>query len=211
MKLSGLAAKGVAWAKAQTGAGAPATWQGLCLKFVRSAYGLPAVHPDAHSAWHAAKGRHTEPGYPPRGVPVFWRGGRYGHVALSLGKGWCISTDYVRQGRADRVPIDTITRGWGLTYLGWAESLNGARITGWHSPGKHRKHVPYRRRLKPGSRGSDVEDMKRHLGFTGPGVRSYGPKTKARVIQVQKQAQGRLGKADGRVGPMTYKAITGHD
>lgn len=208
--ITGLASKAVAWAKAQTARDAPAQWQGLCLRFVRTAYGLPAVHPDAHSAWHAAKGKHTGKGYPPKGVPVFWRGGRYGHVALSLGKGWCISTDYVRQGRADKVPIDTVTKGWGLQYLGWAESINGTDITGWQPPGKHKRHVPYRRRLRQGMRGTDVQDLKQHLGFTGPGRKSFGPKTRERVIAKQKAAKGALGTADGVVGPLTYQAITGH-
>lgn len=74
-------------------------------------------------------------------------------------------------------------------------------------PGRHRPHVRYRRRLRFGMAGSDVADLKRHLGLRG---RTYGPRTLRRVIAAQRAARGRLGTADGVVGPLTYAAICGH-
>lgn len=74
-------------------------------------------------------------------------------------------------------------------------------------PGKHRPHVHWHRRLRPGSRGPDVADLKRHLGLRG---RVYGFRTLRKVKAVQRGAHGRLGTADGIVGPMTYARICGH-
>lgn len=110
---------------------APRLWRGLCLMFVRSMLDVDYKHPSAIEAWRAIPPlqRHEEDTDPPPGVPLFWAGGRYGHVALSAGKrGYCWSTDIKRVGKVDRVPIDLIRARWGLDYLGWAESINGVRV-----------------------------------------------------------------------------------
>lgn len=108
----------------------------LCLQFVRMCFGLGAVYPDADGAWDNAKRKHptTTSTTIPRGVPVFWRVGQYGHVALSLGGGLCLSTDIKRRGRVDIVRIDTVTQQWGARLLGWTEDLNG--VTVWQDKPK---------------------------------------------------------------------------
>src|SRR5690606_21592891 len=60
---------------------------GYCLKTIRTLYGVGPVWPDAETAWEHATQRHpeTDPARIPRGVPVWWTNGRYGHVALSVG------------------------------------------------------------------------------------------------------------------------------
>lgn len=106
-------------------------WRQLCLKFVRTAYGLPAVYPDAGTAWDRAEHKHetTDAASIPAGVPVFWRTpSRFDHVAFSTGGGWCLSTDARRPGRVDRVRIDSITTSWDAQLLGWTEDLNGHRV-----------------------------------------------------------------------------------
>lgn len=105
--------------------------QGYCLQYVRSAFGLAARYPSAIAAWKAATTRHTDP-RPPAGVPVFWAGGQFGHVAMSAGMGECWSTDATQAGRVDKVRIDDLSRAWRYTYLGWSEDLNGQRI--WTRP-----------------------------------------------------------------------------
>lgn len=102
-------------------------WTGWCLKFVRIMLGVAASAPSAITAWNMANYRHTT-GTPPKGVPVFWRIGEFGHIALSDGGGYCYSTDIVRRGEVDRVPIAKIRSRWGATYLGWTEDLNGVRV-----------------------------------------------------------------------------------
>jgi hypothetical protein len=102
-------------------------WTGYCLKFVRIQLGIGASAPSAIKAWQNARNRKVT-GVPPAGVPVFWRGGQYGHVALSAGNGYCYSTDVVRRGKVDKVLITEINRRWGYTYLGWTTDLNGRNV-----------------------------------------------------------------------------------
>lgn len=106
---------------------APRLWYGLCLRFVRTALGIPAVYPSAIAAWKGAQNKHTA-GPPPAGAPVFWSGGAYGHIALSVGGGRVLSTDIRRRGHVDEVAIDLVHDRWGLTYLGWSEDLNGRPV-----------------------------------------------------------------------------------
>lgn len=105
---------------------------GLCLQRVRLCYHVDAKYPDAASAWRNATHRHpeTKPSAFPRGVPVFWTGGssRHGHIAIATGDGECWSTDILRGGHWDKVPIGLIHQRWGLTLVGWTEDLNGARV-----------------------------------------------------------------------------------
>lgn len=104
---------------------ANAPWYGLCLVFVRTALGIPALYPSAIAAWNGATKRHTGNGTPPAGAPVFWSSRTFGHIALSVGGGRILSSDILRRGHVDEVPIGTIAARWGLTYLGWTEDLNG--------------------------------------------------------------------------------------
>lgn len=110
-----------------------ANYHDLCLRFVRTCFGVPAQQLTAYDAWTAnLKPRDLTHGWynPPAGVPVFWSGGSSGagHIAISDGKGNCWSSDIKRTGKVDLVPIAEIHAKWGLKYLGWAETLNGTRI-----------------------------------------------------------------------------------
>lgn len=117
---------------------------GLCMKNVRTAYGIPALgdydgdgDADAVDGWKAARLRHKVEAVDavPAGVPVWWTGGShgYGHVAISDGGGWAWSTDLRRPGRWDRVRISQVAQTWGgMTLAGWSEDLNG--VTVWTKP-----------------------------------------------------------------------------
>lgn len=76
----------------------------------------------AISAWDNAPAKYKHPGdwHPPAGVPVYWRGGRAGHVALSLGGGRIRSTDWPSRGVTSTTTIESLTRSWGKHYEGWA-------------------------------------------------------------------------------------------
>lgn len=109
---------------------------GLCLRMVRTCYGVPAQAPDATAAWVNAKLKHrtTDPDTIPRGAPIFWTGGSqgHGHIAIATGNGHCWSTDILRPGYFDHVPIDLIRTKWGLPLVGWTEDLNSVRV--WTKP-----------------------------------------------------------------------------
>lgn len=102
-------------------------WTGWCLKFCRIMYGVAALYTEADLAWDKAKYRHTT-GVPPKGALVFWRVGKFGHIAISDGGGYVYSTDIMRRGKVDRVPITYVTSHWRATYLGWTEDINGVRV-----------------------------------------------------------------------------------
>lgn len=103
---------------------------GYCLKTVRTFYGVPALYPDAETAWEEAEQQHptSDPKAIPRGVPVWWTNGRYGHVALSAGGGMCWTTDYRRTGYVNLAPIGPLAAWCGGRLVGWTEDVNGVDV-----------------------------------------------------------------------------------
>lgn len=99
-------------------------WKGMCLKFARTCAGIPALYPDAITAWSHTTQRGSR-ATAPAGAFVWWSIGEHGHVAISTGDGNCISTDIRRTGYADLVPVGEIARKWGAKYLGWSWDCNG--------------------------------------------------------------------------------------
>src|SRR5262245_42493162 len=97
-----------------------------CLVFVRTRYGVGPGAEDAAQGWRITDERHTST--PPRGAPVWWTGGKHGHVAISAGNGYVISTDWPRPGTVGRVSIATLTRSWSKTYRGWSEDVNEVHV-----------------------------------------------------------------------------------
>jgi hypothetical protein len=117
---------------------------GECMMRTRALYGAPAIgdydgdgSADAEDGWKFAKLKHPFDGdYAgvPRGVPFWWSGGSNdnGHVAPTLGDGECMSTDILRGGYYDKVPLALIAQRWGLKPLGWTEDIDGVRV--WSPP-----------------------------------------------------------------------------
>jgi hypothetical protein len=99
-------------------------WFGFCLMFVRTCLGIPKFYDEAEDAWAGALHKHTT-GTPPAGSAIFYAGGQHGHVTLSAGGGMCWSTDLLRRGQVDKVPVNAPVAKWGYRYLGWTEDLNG--------------------------------------------------------------------------------------
>jgi hypothetical protein len=104
------------------------SYRGLCLRAVREAYGVAAMHPTARAAWQAIPDAQRFRSAPPVGVPLYWKVGEYWHIGVSLGSGVCWSTDILRSGRFDVVPIGLLERKWGADYLGWSRLLNGVLL-----------------------------------------------------------------------------------
>ena len=115
----------VAWMQANMPRGAPGEpVLNACERYMNLAYGLGGGYPTALSHWNAAGPKSRGYSTPPRGALVFWRSSNpAGHVALSLGNGIVVSTDYNAQthryqaGMLSAGPITDIDR-WGER-LGW--------------------------------------------------------------------------------------------
>lgn len=97
---------------------------GQCLRYTRTWLGIPAYYPDAATAWAKAKARHPADRTPPIGAPVFYAGGKHGHIALYLGSGKIHTTDAPSAGRVTTQALTWPETHWGFTYSGWSEDLN---------------------------------------------------------------------------------------
>lgn len=111
---------------------------GTCQLVTRGWFDAPSVGDfdgdgaaDAEDGWKSEppSARHSDRN-PPRGVPVSWVGGRndFGHRAISLGNGKIRSTDAGGSGRVATVDLAWVERNWGLTYVGWSETIDGIKI-----------------------------------------------------------------------------------
>jgi len=105
---------------------------GQCLGWSREQADIPSRYVDAATAWEHAHGRHAGDANPPKGAAVYWLGGSggHGHIAISLGHGLVRSSDAGGSGVVATVSLRRLTREWHLTYVGWADSINGYRIRG---------------------------------------------------------------------------------
>lgn len=109
------------------------SWEtGQCLNFVWWCIDgiTSAGYPDANTALADVNTLHAGDRNPPAGVPCYWTGSKYGHVALSLGGGNVRSTDYPNKYDVSTVSIDQLTAAWGRHYEGWAEDYNDTPIPG---------------------------------------------------------------------------------
>ena len=100
---------------------------GMCLWECQEIYPTGHWYPSAISQWQNAKHKHTNT-KAPIGAPMYYRGGRYGHIVLYVGGGMVRSTDAGGSGRMATVPINWFQRAWGYEYLGWSEDLGGVML-----------------------------------------------------------------------------------
>lgn len=105
---------------------------GMCLQWSRERATIPALHPDAATAWKHAVHRHKKDRNPPRGAMVYWTGGSkgYGHIAVSLGNGKIRSSDAGGSGKPATVALTWPEQRWGMPYAGWADNVNDRVIPG---------------------------------------------------------------------------------
>ena len=92
-------------------------YEGLCEEAVELAYGTVNRYPTAYADWLAQGDKHSDWQAAPRGALVFYRpdvDGPDGHVAISLGNGFVISTS-----AGDRIGVSRIDAF--QNPLGWAE------------------------------------------------------------------------------------------
>ncbi len=123
---------------------------GMCCQFVWNCIAAPRRFglADANAAWARAKSRRTDQS-PPAGAPVYWAGGKHGHIAISVGGGVVRSTDWPEKGRVGDVKIATMTSSWGITYRGWSADWAGVPIPGLAAEPQPEPAGPHRRRGDP--------------------------------------------------------------
>lgn len=124
-------------AQAATRARQYTTWRtGYCLNFVRNMLTPTISSPfgglyDAEEAWQKAQKKVTS-GTAPAGAPVYWNiyAHDFDHIALSIGGGYCRSTDWPGKGQVGTVLISRLSQAWGGKYLGWSRDYAGLTIKG---------------------------------------------------------------------------------
>lgn len=99
-------------------------WSGHCAHTAACAYGKASSGWDAYQGWEQTLAKYQRDGRnmhnPPRGALVFWRGGQYGHVATSNGRGAVWGNDAPNHGVVGLADLDWFSRNWGnLTLVGW--------------------------------------------------------------------------------------------
>lgn len=116
----------VTWAKNHVTTSYHADYAGRCDHVVGLAYGWShSGSTSARSHWLAIPARYKYAGdhTVPAGGLAFFSGGSqgYGHVMISIGGGYFLSTDISGSGTFTRTTIAEIKNRWGQTYSGWAQ------------------------------------------------------------------------------------------
>lgn len=180
----------------------------MCLWECQEIYPTHHWYPSAISQWHNAKHKHTSKRNIPIGAPIYYRGGKHGHVVLYVGDGMVRSTDAGGRGRMATVPIEWFQKAWGYVYEGWSEDLGGKMIE------FDKTKTVYVNRLRPGVDDSDsVKHLRRALikrGFLKVkeplSVDRPGNKYTPAVEKAVAKWQTKHGyKADGVMGPVQVK------
>jgi hypothetical protein len=103
---------------------------GYCLRWVREQFGVSAYYRYAYQVWQncPSKLRHVTSDAPPRGTIALYRApgtsGYPGHIAISIGGGYIVSTDLPYSGRIGVVHYRAPERKWGLSYVGYTRWVN---------------------------------------------------------------------------------------
>lgn len=116
-----------------------------CQKWTRELYGAPSVGDvdgdgasDAEDGWKSEpkSARHPGDRTPEDGTPVSWEGGSEdnGHRAIYVGNNEIVGVDMPHPGKIGKVDLDWVTRNWGLSYVGWSDTISGKQIPKGNPP-----------------------------------------------------------------------------
>lgn len=182
---------------------------GMCEKFTRTCFGLPARYGSARLAYEASKrdGKIHLDTNPPAGVPVYWDiltgvNAPYDHVAVSVGGGYCVSTSAGPGKTVAKVLITDLTKRWGMIYRGWAEVYHEQRV--WTPPKKGAAY-PLRQMTETNTLAEIYAAYKvllTALGYKTPHMSATG------LMQTWLKAMGQdVGPIDGDFGPRSKRAL----
>jgi len=182
---------------------------GMCLKTVYEAYGSrPSIGPGqgrfgvALAGWNYSTKKHPGDKNPPAGVPVYFgvsptrtdKNKSAGDVAISLGGGRLIATDYPGAGRIGVTTIEARIRQTARPYLGWTGDFLGHDLV----------NIGATSGAAPASGGVGISAADQALlnkfGYGLATDGKNGPKSKAAVADFQRK-NGLV--ADGIFGPKT--------
>lgn len=209
------------------------TQSGMCLRETRQYYGVPAKYPAAKDSLAAAQRegkayRIHNWNKVPKGAIVYWFGGgsKYGHIAISVGKGYVISTDIPSAGRYGRIHGAQLMRAWGYTRAYWSPLVNDYRVWPRYDlygrPKRAKRWGPVNRfRVNRALRGGRIDKVTRRqmnrVVWAGRAQRGkafakgYAKRPRAslrRAIRKFQQHQGWRGNdADGLIGPETGRRL----
>jgi hypothetical protein len=104
-------------------------FSGMCQKYVRDpCWKAPSLYGSAQEAWNGSRQKHPGDRTPPKGAPVYYSGGNYGHAVIAVGNGQIRSTDCTSASDISEVGLDWPERAWGYQYLGWTGDINGVDL-----------------------------------------------------------------------------------
>ena len=153
-------------------------WFLWCLAVTQKVFGVAPFAESAQIAWNWNNTKHQDRNLPDGCfVPIWWTGGykNYGHVAVAKRTGNRIqiwSSPYTRKPFFDyfegelNVTIDTISRIYGVSYAGWTETMNTARIIEWVNPPQLKSNEEIAAEIWQKKWG-DGEERKRRLAAAG--------------------------------------------
>jgi hypothetical protein len=188
-------------------------WAGYCERLARTAYGLPAVYPDAaaHFADVPTAHRHGTATPPPAGAHLIYRNSGKGHIVTATGHGWQVWTNDspVKRGRVHLIDD-------GRTLAPWCHATAWYAADPWFRGQTHTLRwgtsaPPFPGTITPGARGSAVRAWQAEMVRLGwladtPGNADgfYGEATQRKARDMQR----RLGvPVDAILGPVTYSAM----
>ena len=153
-------------------------WFLWCLAVTQKVFGVATFAESAQIAWSWNNTKHQDRNLPDGCfVPIWWTGGykNYGHVAIAKRTGNRIqiwSSPYTRKPFFDyfegelNVTIDTISRIYGVSYVGWTETMNTTRIVEWVNPPQLKSNEEIAAEIWQKKWG-DGEERKRRLAAAG--------------------------------------------
>ena len=153
-------------------------WFLWCLAVTQKVFGVAPFAESAQIAWNWNNTKHQDRNLPDGCfVPIWWTGGykNYGHVAIAKRTGNRIqiwSSPYTRKPFFDyfegelNTTIDTVSRIYGVAYVGWTETMNTTRIVEWVNPPQLKSNEEIAAEIWQKKWG-DGEERKRRLAAAG--------------------------------------------
>lgn len=159
--------------------GKPLTdWFLWCLAVVQKTFNVAPFAESAQIAWSWNNAKHQDRNLPDGCfVPIWWTGGymNYGHVAVAKRTGNRIqiwTSPYTHKPYFDyfegelNTTIDTVSRIYGVAYVGWTETMNTTRIVEWVNPPQLKSNEEIAAEIWQKKWG-DGEERKRRLAAAG--------------------------------------------